>query len=194
MVSNIPRYDKQIHFCLSTDDPNDLELHNGDLFFLMDVDKLMMYDAASVSFKEISMSGGGGGGGGTQIQAPYKVASGSVVPASDTDHLQIDISDSGMSAMLWQYIMIDDYHNYADYTDIAPVALRQVSNTPNAITEFNYGAKAVSNVALKTDGTLASGTNGNNAYFSGGIVHFGFYWSGYTFKAGVTYNYIVVGV
>ena len=193
MVSNIPRYNKQIHFCLSTDDPNDLELHNGDLFFLMDVDKLMMYDEASVSFKEISLAGGGGGGG-ASIQAPYIVASGSVVPTSNTDHLQIDISASGMSAMLYQYIMIDDYENYAQYTDIAPVVLRQVSNSPNAIPEFNYGAKANSNVALKSDGTLASGTNGNNAYFSGGIVHFGFYWSGYTFKAGVTYNFIVVGV
>lgn len=62
MVTNLNNYGKQIRFMLSTDDPTEVEWENGDMVFLMDQDKLYVFDADNSTFKEISMGGGGGGG------------------------------------------------------------------------------------------------------------------------------------
>jgi hypothetical protein len=127
---------------------------------------------------------------GTQIQPPYKVSSGSIVPASNTQALHVPLN--GITSVATATILVDDYENYATkYIDEAPIFVRanQVRGTP-----ISGGSAASSSVYLKADETLGSSSNSNGAGVSGTDYVFGCFVTSTYFRAGVKYNYVVVGV
>lgn len=134
-------------------------------------------------------AGKGEGGGGTTIQSPYKVSSGSIVPASNTQALHVPLN--GITSVAVATILVDDYENYATkYIDKAPIFVRLNQIRPAPISDGN---SASSCAYLKADGTLGTSSN-NGAGISGTDYVFGSYVSSTYFHAGIKYNYVVVGV
>ena len=195
MVTQLTGYNTQRYTLNSLDDLDGIDFHNGDQVLLMDLDKLLIFDEENSAWYDVP-AGGGGGGGGTQIQAPFKVASGSYTPASNGKDFYLPLGDSGISVCACVYIECEDTVNYATtYDAYKPVLLYLMFAYPHNI--FGTGGNVGSDISyLASDGTLGSYSTlggGSVVAIENDTLHVK--WTqGVTGNTGVTYNYIVVGV
>ena len=189
MVTNTTIYTRQIYCCLNTDSLN-VEFRNGDEVILMDQNVRMIFDEDNQTFHRIPM-GGGGGGGGVTIQPPFKVVSGSITVANNTQTIDIPLGDSGITKLVYLQALCDDYENFTKYDEYKRVLVRYyINNIKNTL----------------NSGTITSGITEINA--SGNLENWGSFTtsisdnvltvrttqSGVYAKPEVPLNYIVIGV
>ena len=133
---------------------------------------------------------------GTQIQAPYKVASGKYTPASDGKKMYLPLGSSGITTLACVYVECEDTADYATtYDAYKPVLLYLMYAYPHNI--FGTGGNLGTDISyLASDGTLGSySTLGGGSSLVVSDNTLTITWTqGVQCNTGVTYNYIVVGV
>lgn len=132
--------------------------------------------------------------GGLSIQPPYKVASGSVTPVSNTQTLTVDVTASGITELCGAFIICEDIVNYATkYLDSAPVYIRGNHHNIYPLNAAGAGFGLTMTI-FNDDGTISNTGNGNWWGLNNGTMTFGTYTANGFYKPGVTYSYVVVGV
>lgn len=186
MVTNLTNYGKQIRFMLSTDDPAAVEWQNGDLVFLMDQNKLYVFDADNTNFKEISMGGGGGGGGGGGLAL---LTSGVYTAPSSVLNLNIPVSYSGTPK--FTMIVADDPPVDTAQTVMA-FFIPSFPVIGNTLSPHGYGGYVDRTAANATNhGVISRGLATFN--ISNTVLTFGRPAPSYPWIAGVTYHWYIYG-
>lgn len=190
MVTNTTIYTRQLYVSLSTDVP-DVNFKNGDELYMIDTQQHVIYDEENSTWRPLSAGGGGGGGGGVTIQPPFKVVSGSITVANNTQTINIPLGDSGITKVVYLQALCDDYENFTKYDEYKRVLVRyyynMIKNTLNSgtntsgITEINAGGN------LENWGSITTSISDN-------VLTVRTTQSGIYAKPEVPLNYIVIGV
>lgn len=120
---------------------------------------------------------------------PYIIVTGTFTPVSDTAYLIVE--NTGITTLLCMETHVDNYSNYLS-TDYSKMVLSINYQLPKSIVPA--GANYNSNLnAVNASGNLDYFTTSVRFdYVSGGTLSF---WAtGYNFKAGIAYHYVIVGV
>lgn len=193
MVSNIPHYNKQIRFMLSTDDPTAVEWQNGDLVFVMDQDYMGIFDADNFVFKEISLAGGGGGGGGGgDIDPNFKVTTGTFTPASAAHYIYIPKDPDIVNLIFCAcYIPASDWATYEFDANYDKYMAGSQHSMPHGFFASNASNTGMALLFLSANANGHSYTSQNNLYDSGSSWRVGT--SDTHCIVGQTYHYIMIG-